>query len=102
MAKQSRSSPARRGCFIRPPSPAGRELIDIYLATGASLASQEALWLLPEGFDGEAVPVPLETDPVALIRAAASLLSQLPDGATCFVPGLVADVCDLVRDCRAL
>lgn len=84
--------------------PRGQSFVDIYLATGASLASQHALWLLPEDFDAEAVPIPVATDPVELIRAAETLLGQLPDGAYSLVPGvpgLIADVCALVRDCRA-
>ncbi len=84
--------------------PRGHEFIDIYLASGAMLASQHALWLLPEGIDIEAVPIPVATDPVELIRAAETLLGQLPDGAYALVPGLpglIADVCALVRDCRA-
>lgn len=84
--------------------PRGHEFIDIYLASGATLASQHALWLLPENVDVEAVPIPVATDPVELIRAAETLLCRLPDGAYALVPGLpglVADVCALVRDCRA-
>ena len=84
--------------------PRGHEFIDIYLASGAVLASQHALWLLPGNVDVEAVPTPVATDPIELIRAAETLLGQLPDGAYALVPGLaglVADVCALVRDCRA-
>lgn len=84
--------------------PRGHEFINIYLASGAMLASQHAIWLLPENVDVEAVPVPVATDPVELIRAAETLLGQLPDGAYALLPGLpglVADVCALVRDCRA-
>lgn len=84
--------------------PRGRDFIDIYRASGAALASQHALWLLPGNVDAEAVPIPVETDPVELIRAAETLLGRLPDGAHAVLPGLpglVADVCALVRDCRA-
>ncbi len=62
--------------------PRGRELVDIYLASGATLASQHALWLLPGNVDVEAVPIPVATDPVGLIRAAETLLGRLPDGPT--------------------
>ena len=84
--------------------PRGHEFIDIYLASGAVLASQHALWLLPENVDVEVIPVPVATDPIGLIWAAETLLGQLPDGAYALVPGLpglIADVCALVRDCRA-
>ncbi|CAN5538170.1 hypothetical protein BH23ACT6_BH23ACT6_24980 [soil metagenome] len=84
--------------------PRGHRFIDIHLALGASLASQHALWLLPEDVDAAAGPMPVASDPVELIRAAESLLRQLPDGADALVaglPGLIADVCGLVRDCRA-
>ncbi len=82
----------------------GSDLTGAFLASGALLASEHALWLLPGESDPSAGPTPLAQDPVELVRAAEAVLDQLPGGAYTLVPGLaglVADVCGLLRDCQA-
>lgn len=82
----------------------GHSFAEMYLATGASLASQHALELLPDYLDPTDGPWPVESDAVELIRAAEDLLRQAPLCANDLVPGipgLVAEVGSLVRDCKA-
>ncbi len=82
----------------------GHSFAEMYLATGASLASQHALELLPDDVDPTEGPWPVESAAGELIRAAEELLRQAPLHANDLVPGvpgLVAEVCGLVRDCKA-